>query len=85
MLLLGLYLRRINLLTMRMKAKFQLFEFQSVICTKDNRMYVFNVNDNPGFLKEDYALIKCFRIIGDGEVDFSTIIEIYGKDLINPD
>jgi hypothetical protein len=71
--------------TIRMEAKFQLSEFQPVVCMKDNRMYAFKVEDNPGFLKEDYALIKCFRIIKNGEIDFSNIIEIYGKDLVSPD
>jgi hypothetical protein len=70
---------------MRMETKFQLSEFQPVVCMKDNRMYAFNIQDNPDFLKEDYAMIKCFRIIKDGEIDFSSIVEIYGKDLISPD
>jgi hypothetical protein len=70
---------------MRTEAKFHLSQYQPVVCMKDNRMYVFNIQDNPGFLKEDYALIKCFRIIENGEIDFSNIIEIYGKDLVSTD
>jgi hypothetical protein len=70
---------------MRTEIKSQIFKFQSVVCMKDNKMYVFNVNDNPNFLKEDYAIIKCFRIGKGGEIDFSNIVEIYGKDLVNPD
>jgi hypothetical protein len=57
---------------------------QSVICIKDNKMYVYKIDENPYFLEEDYSLIKCF-LVKKGKPDFEKEIEIYGKDLISSD
>jgi hypothetical protein len=58
--------------------------FQSVICIKDNKLYIYNKNENPYFLEEDYSLIKCF-LVKNGKPDLTKEIEIYGKDLVNTD
>ncbi len=57
--------------------------FQSVIYLKDNRVYVYNVDENPCFLEDDDALIKCFLLKNNGEPDFSQEVEIYGKYLVD--
>jgi hypothetical protein len=57
--------------------------FQSVICLKDNKVYVYKIDENPCFIEDDYAVIKCFLIKDDGEPDFSREIEIYGKYLVD--
>ena len=58
-------------------------EFQSVICLKDNRVYVYRVDENPCFIEDDYVLIKCFLLKNNGEPDLSKEVEIYGKYLID--
>lgn len=56
--------------------------FQSVMCLKDNKAYVYDINKNPRFLDDDFALIKCFLLKNDGKPDLTREIEIYGKYLI---
>ena len=58
-------------------------ELQSVVCIKDHNLYVYKIDENPCYIEEDYALIKCFLIREGGFPDFSRMIEIYGKDLVN--
>ncbi len=58
--------------------------FQAVICLKDNKSYVYDVDENPCFLEDDYALIKCFLVIN-GHPDLSREVEIYGKYLVSAD
>ena len=58
--------------------------FQSVICIKDNKLYVYKIYENPYFIEEDYSLIKCFPI-KNGKMDFTKEVEIYGKDLVSAD
>lgn len=58
-------------------------KFQAVICLKDNKVYTYNIDTNPCFLDDDFALIKCFLIKDDGKPDFSKEIEIYGKYLVS--
>jgi len=60
-------------------------EFQSVICLKDNRVYVYKVDENPCFLEDDYAVIKCFLMLNTGLPDLSHEVEIYGKYLVDAD
>jgi hypothetical protein len=57
--------------------------FQSVICLKDNKAYVYDVDENPCFLEDDYAVIKCFPVKSNGKPDLSREIGIYGKYLIS--
>jgi hypothetical protein len=57
---------------------------QQVVCIKDNKLYVYKINENPYFIEEDYSLIKCF-LVKIGIPDFSKTIEIYGKDLVSAD
>lgn len=57
--------------------------FQSVICIKDNRVYVYNIDENPCFIEDDNALIKCFLVKSNGDPDFSKEYEIYGKYLVD--
>ncbi len=56
--------------------------FQYVICLQDNKGYMYDVKENPSFLENDFARIKCFPIKEDGKPDFSKEVEIYGKYLI---
>ncbi len=56
-------------------------EFQSVICLKDNKGYIYRIDENPCFREDDYVLIKCF-LVNNGEPDFSREVEIYGKYLV---
>jgi hypothetical protein len=58
-------------------------EFQSVICLKDNRVYVYRIDENPCFIEDDYVLIKCFLLKNNGEPDLSHEVEIYGKYLVD--
>jgi hypothetical protein len=58
-------------------------KFEAVICLKDNKVYTYNVDTNPVFSDNDFALIKCFLMKSDGKPDFSKEIEIYGKYLIS--
>jgi hypothetical protein len=58
--------------------------FQSVVCIKDNNLYVYKIYENPYFIEEDYSLIKCF-LVKYGRPDFTKEIEIYGKDLVSAD
>jgi hypothetical protein len=60
-------------------------ELQSVICIKDNKLYAYKVEENPYFLEENYGLIRCFPVSKNGDPDFLTLIEIYGKDLVSAD
>ena len=57
--------------------------FQSVIFIKDNRVYMYNVDENPCFLEDDHALIKCFLVKNNGDMDFDNPVEIYGKYLVD--
>ncbi len=57
-------------------------KFQSVVCLKDYKDYIYNIDKNPSFLDDDFALIKCFMVKEDGTPDFSKEIEIYGKYLV---
>ncbi len=57
--------------------------FQRVVCLQDNQSYIYNVKENPSFLENDFARIKCFRLSEDGKPDFSKEIEICGKYLID--
>ncbi|MFL5727873.1 MAG: hypothetical protein ACJ75J_00180 [Cytophagaceae bacterium] len=68
-----------------MKALFDVKLFQTVICIKDNKSYVFNVDEHPGFVNEDYSLIRCFLVKESGHPDFTKAIEIYSKDLVDAD
>jgi hypothetical protein len=68
-----------------MKIQVERSEFQSVISIKDNKLYAYKINENPYFLENDYALIKCFPIKKNGLPDLSQTIELYGKDLVSPD
>jgi hypothetical protein len=68
-----------------MKTHIGLSEYQPVIFIKDNKMYAYKINENPHFLDNDYALIKCFPIKKDGLPDLSNLIELCGKDLVSPD
>ncbi len=56
--------------------------FQSVICLQDHKNYVYNVNDNPDFSKDDFARIKCFPLNEEGEPDLAKEVEIYRKYLV---
>jgi hypothetical protein len=58
--------------------------FQSVICIKDNKLYIYKIDENPYFIEEDYSLIKCF-LVKNGKPDFTKEIDIYGKDLVSAD
>ncbi len=57
--------------------------FQSVICIKDNKVYVYNIDENPCFIEDDYAVINCFQVQHNGLPDFSRVVEIYGKYLVD--
>jgi hypothetical protein len=58
---------------------------QPVICLKDSKFYVFKIDENPSYIKEDYGRIRCYLVKEDGEPDFSKEIEIYGKYLVAAD
>jgi hypothetical protein len=58
--------------------------FQSVVCIKDNKLYIYKIDENPYFIEEDYSFIKCF-LVKNGKPDFTKEIEIYGKDLVSAD
>jgi hypothetical protein len=58
-------------------------EFQRVKCIRDNNIYIFKLTDNPNYYSEDFALIRCYKVGKNQEVDFSKETEIYGKDLIS--
>jgi hypothetical protein len=68
-----------------MKTPFELSGYQPVIFIKDNKMYVYKINENPNFLDDDYAMIKCFPVKKNGLPDLSNLIELHGKDLVSPD
>lgn len=68
-----------------MKTNIILSEFQAVIFIKNNKRYAYKINENPYFLENDFALIKCFPIKKDGYPDLSNTVELYGKDLISAD
>jgi hypothetical protein len=68
---------------MNMQTKYTQSEYQRVKCIKDNRIYVFNINNHPDYYSEDFALIRCYRVEKDHSVDFSKEFQIYGKDLIS--
>jgi hypothetical protein len=57
--------------------------FQCVFCLQDNKSYVYNVKENPSFLENDFARIKCFPLDENGKPDFSREVEICGKYLID--
>jgi hypothetical protein len=65
-----------------MQAQSRKSKYQRVKFIKDNKIYVFNINDNPSYYSEDFALIRCYRIEKDQRVDFSKEFKIYGKDLV---
>ena len=73
----------LNLNFMKMITLIDTKSFQSVLCLKDHKDYVYDIDENPCFLEDDFARIKCFPIKEDGEPDFSKEVEIYGKYLIN--
>ncbi len=54
-------------------------EFQSVICLKDNRVYVYRIDENPCFIEDDYVLIKCFLVKNNGEPDLSHEVEMLNR------
>jgi hypothetical protein len=55
---------------------------QTMICLKDNKLYVYTNARGHDFTEEDYKLVECFPVKADGRVDFSKRTEIYAKDLI---
>jgi hypothetical protein len=65
-----------------MQTKYKESDYLRVKCIKENKIYVFNINEHPNY-SEDFALIHCYRVQGNQEIDFSKKIEIYGKDLVS--
>lgn len=66
-----------------MEKQIERIEFQSVIYLKDNRVYVYKIDENPCFIEDDNVLIKCFLVKKNGEPDLSKEINIYGKYLVD--
>ena len=58
--------------------------FQSAICIIDNKLYIYRNDEAICSNEEDYTIVRCF-LVTTGRPDFSKVIEIYGKDLVNSD
>lgn len=57
-------------------------EFGTVICTKDNNVYVYQLEqNNPLFLRDDFEIVDCFPF-KNGHPDFSNKVEILAKYLV---